>query len=49
LHASQDSELTLVTCYPFTYIGPAPERFIVKAREVDRVPRDSEAQQLSSR
>ena len=27
-----DSEvLTLVTCYPFTYIGSAPQRFIVRA------------------
>ncbi|HLK48472.1 MAG TPA: class D sortase [Bryobacteraceae bacterium] len=26
-------ELTLVTCYPFYYIGSAPERFIVKARQ----------------
>jgi len=25
-------ELTLVTCYPFYYVGSAPERFIVKAR-----------------
>lgn len=24
--------LTLVTCYPFTYIGSAPRRFIVRAR-----------------
>lgn len=24
--------LTLVTCYPFSYVGPAPERFIVRAR-----------------
>ena len=23
--------LTLVTCYPFHYLGPAPERFIVRA------------------
>jgi sortase A len=23
--------LTLVTCYPFNYIGPAPERFVVRA------------------
>jgi hypothetical protein len=23
--------LTLVTCYPFYYVGPAPERFIVRA------------------
>ena len=24
--------LTLVTCYPFNYIGRAPERFVVRAR-----------------
>ena len=24
--------LTLVTCYPFYYVGPAPQRWIVKAR-----------------
>jgi sortase A len=23
--------LTLVTCYPFYYVGPAPKRFIVRA------------------
>ena len=27
-------EITLVTCYPFHYVGSAPERFIVKARLV---------------
>jgi sortase A len=27
-------ELTLVTCYPFEYVGSAPDRFIVKARLV---------------
>lgn len=36
LRSSRESELTLVTCYPFNYVGSAPERFIVKAREVDR-------------
>lgn len=25
--------LTLVTCYPFRYIGPAPKRFVVRAVE----------------
>jgi sortase A len=25
--------LTLITCYPFGYIGPAPKRFIVQARQ----------------
>ncbi len=27
-----DRRLTLVTCYPFGYIGPAPRRFVVTAR-----------------
>ena len=27
-------ELTLVTCYPFRLVGPAPDRFIVKATRV---------------
>jgi len=27
--------LTLVTCYPFGYVGSAPRRFIVRARIVD--------------
>jgi LPXTG-site transpeptidase (sortase) family protein len=35
LNPSPSSELTLITCYPFYYIGAAPERFIVKAHEVD--------------
>ena len=28
-------ELTLVTCYPFRYVGPAPQRFIVSATRLD--------------
>jgi sortase A len=31
--------LTLVTCYPFSYVGPAPQRFIVRAEKVDLAPR----------
>ena len=34
LKAGSSAELTLVTCYPFNYIGAAPERFIVKAYQV---------------
>jgi sortase A len=34
LKAGSAPELTLVTCYPFHYIGSAPQRFIVKARQV---------------
>jgi sortase A len=26
--------LTLITCFPFTYVGPAPDRFVVRAREI---------------
>jgi sortase A len=26
--------LTLVTCYPFYFVGPAPKRFIVRAKRV---------------
>lgn len=31
------SQLTLVTCYPFFYVGPAPERFIVRAYPVKQL------------
>lgn len=29
------ADLTLVTCYPFYFLGSAPQRFIVHARRVD--------------
>jgi LPXTG-site transpeptidase (sortase) family protein len=32
--------LTLVTCYPFYFIGPAPQRFIVRA-ELEEAPLQS--------
>lgn len=28
---SEQSTITLVTCYPFIYMGPTPERYVVKA------------------
>ena len=31
LDATPTRSLTLVTCYPFYHVGPAPERFIVRA------------------
>jgi sortase A len=34
LAPSPQSELTLVTCYPFRYVGAAPLRFIVRARRI---------------
>jgi len=32
LAPSRTPRLTLVTCYPFDYVGPAPKRFVVKAK-----------------
>jgi sortase A len=34
LAPSRENILTMVTCYPFYYIGSAPKRFIVRARQV---------------
>jgi len=31
LRSHGKDELTLITCYPFSYLGPAPKRFIVHA------------------
>ena len=31
LRPTPSPELTLITCYPFYYIGPSPKRFIVHA------------------
>jgi sortase A len=38
LDPTPEPSLTLVTCYPFTYLGSAPERFIVRARLVPNAP-----------
>lgn len=34
LQSSGAHTLTLITCFPFNYVGSAPHRFIVRAREV---------------
>jgi sortase A len=34
LAPSGENSLTMVTCYPFSYVGPAPKRFVVTARQV---------------
>ena len=31
--------LPLITCFPFGYFGSAPDRFIVRARELEAPPR----------
>ena len=45
LDPTPEPSLTLVTCYPFTYLGTAPERFIVRAR---LVPARAPAKPLAS-
>ena len=32
LQDTREQTVTLVTCYPFYYVGPAPRRFVVTAR-----------------
>jgi len=36
LNPTSDPQLTLITCYPTYYIGPAPDRLVVFSRLVDR-------------
>jgi sortase A len=35
LEATDLPTLTLVTCFPFNFIGSAPKRFVVEARQID--------------
>src|SRR5262249_2689043 len=43
LDASDHSTLTLITCYPFTFIGHAPLRFVVSADLVQEEQRTTPA------
>lgn len=47
LDQTETPTLTLITCYPFNYVGPAPRRFVVRASIVD--PLQSDAGSESSR
>ena len=38
LDSTATRSLTLITCYPFVFVGHAPKRFVVRARQVDAVP-----------
>jgi sortase A len=38
LAPTPEPTLTLITCYPFHYVGDAPDRFIVRAERVDTAP-----------
>ena len=38
LDVAESPQLTLITCFPFNYIGSAPQRFIVRARLLSLEP-----------
>jgi LPXTG-site transpeptidase (sortase) family protein len=40
LEAVSGHDLTFITCFPFYFVGPAPKRFVVRAREVAKIPRE---------
>ncbi|MGC1482196.1 MAG: class D sortase [Candidatus Acidiferrum sp.] len=40
LEATTGHDLTLITCFPFHYVGPAPKRLIVRAHEMDGALRE---------
>jgi sortase A len=35
LQSASGETLTLITCYPFHFVGPAPKRFVVRAHRLD--------------
>jgi sortase A len=45
LEPSTGHDLTFVTCFPFHFVGPAPKRFVVRAREVDGTLREQLAKE----
>jgi sortase A len=42
---STGHDLTFITCFPFHFVGAAPKRFVVRAREVDRTSQEQLAKQ----
>jgi sortase A len=49
LDPTRDPTLTLVTCYPFEFVGHAPKRFIVQAELVEERARDGATSRLDVR
>jgi sortase A len=45
LKSSTGHDLTLLTCFPIYYIGPAPKRLVVRAREVGGMAREQFARE----
>jgi sortase A len=49
LRSTGGATLTLITCYPFRYIGNAPDRFIVRGQKVDKEASDENVSVSGSR
>lgn len=49
LRSSERPMVTLVTCYPFYYVGAAPKRFIVRAARIDPPQSSGAAEPHSSK
>jgi sortase A len=43
IQPTSEPALTLITCFPFYYVGAAPERFIVRAHKISVAPPASKA------
>ena len=43
LDPSPSAALTLITCYPFDFVGPAPQRFVVHAERLGHASDDATA------
>jgi sortase A len=37
LDSTAARSLTLITCYPFVYVGHAPKRFVVRAKQIEAI------------
>jgi hypothetical protein len=48
LMPTSQPSLTLVTCYPFYYVGAAPQRFIVRAHQAGTGPATADAATLAA-
>jgi sortase A len=49
LRAGSGERLTLITCYPFNYLGSAPQRYIVRAERTQPFSNDDSPARFGSR
>lgn len=48
LEPSTGHDLTLLTCYPIYYVGPAPNRLVVRALEINGIVREQLAKEAKA-